>query len=54
MIDDCGLWIDDWGLRIAWCVLGLRFGLSGHGFRVVWGFCFVKFGLVCGVVMGLR
>ena len=32
--------IDDWGLQGV--LLGLGFGWSGHGSRVVRGFCFVK------------
>ena len=39
-IDDCGLQIGDWGLQD--CLLGLWFRWSGHGSRIVRGFCFVK------------
>ncbi len=39
-IDDCGLMIADWGLQDV--LLGLWFGWSGHGPRIVRGFCFVK------------
>ena len=37
-----GLLIDDWGLQD--CLLGVWFCWSGHGSRIVRGFCFVKCG----------
>ena len=47
-IDDCGLMIADWGLVIGDCkIVSLGCGLDGSSvvfrFRIVRGFCFVKY-----------